>query len=240
MVEWCSVQIPCSLYCADTHGQNTLAILDKLDIDSEKPSEEEIARLFGYEEAYLNGELGAWQRVKPKVWALFDEPSSSPTAKVISAMSVFFICISVLCFCLKTHPDLRVLEPLLAYSENTTAIVARPWEDNGQPHIAFFYIELVCNVWFTFELLVRSVVLGKWKLEEHSRSLRCESETKMQSASYAFMVYRRRRDADPYGTSGFYGKKVRGELDQTVLEHTICVPKDTGFQQIINVIIISR
>ncbi|KAF9804553.1 hypothetical protein SFRURICE_014461, partial [Spodoptera frugiperda] len=60
---------------------NTLAILDKLDIDSEKPSEEEIARLFGYEEAYLSGELGIWQRVKPKVWALFDEPSSSPAAK---------------------------------------------------------------------------------------------------------------------------------------------------------------
>ncbi|CAH0401054.1 unnamed protein product [Chilo suppressalis] len=62
--------------------QNTLAILDKLDIDSEKPSEEEIARLFGYEEAYLAGELGVWQRLKPKVWALFDEPSSSPPAKV--------------------------------------------------------------------------------------------------------------------------------------------------------------
>ncbi|GBP56130.1 Potassium voltage-gated channel protein Shaw [Eumeta japonica] len=61
--------------------KNTLAILDKLDIDSEKPSEEEIARLFGYEEAYLAGELGVWQRLKPKIWALFDEPSSSPAAK---------------------------------------------------------------------------------------------------------------------------------------------------------------
>lgn len=62
--------------------QNTLAILDKLDIDSEKPSEEETARLFGYEEAYLAGHVGVWQRLKPKVWALFDEPSSSPAAKV--------------------------------------------------------------------------------------------------------------------------------------------------------------
>ncbi|KAG6461179.1 hypothetical protein O3G_MSEX012464, partial [Manduca sexta] len=144
---------------------NTLAILDKLDIDSEKPSEEEIARLFGYEEAYLSGDLGVWQRLKPKVWALFDEPSSSPAAKVISAISVFFICISVLCFCLKTHPDLRVASPTIAPFiipnftdiENVTA-VDRPWHDNGQPHVAFFYIELVCNVWFTIELLVRSVV----------------------------------------------------------------------------------
>ncbi|XP_046969402.1 potassium voltage-gated channel protein Shaw-like [Vanessa cardui] len=153
---------PCcwSTYSIHRDTQNTLAILDKLDIDSEKPSEEEIARLFGYEEAYLNGELGIWQRVKPKVWALFDEPSSSPAAKVISAISVFFICISVLCFCLKTHPDLRVIElHLERYTDNTTAVVeANPWENNGQPHVAFFYIELVCNVWFTIELLVRSVV----------------------------------------------------------------------------------
>ncbi|XP_049876325.1 potassium voltage-gated channel protein Shaw-like [Pectinophora gossypiella] len=158
---------PCcwSTYSIHRDTQNTLAILDKLDIDSEKPSEEEIARLFGYEEAYFSGDLGVWQRLKPKVWALFDEPSSSPSAKVISAISVFFICISVLCFCLKTHPDLRVPVPTtMPWSvngslENSTAMEMRhPWMDDGQPHVAFFYIELVCNVWFTIELLVRSVV----------------------------------------------------------------------------------
>ncbi|PZC72139.1 hypothetical protein B5X24_HaOG211817, partial [Helicoverpa armigera] len=137
---------------------NTLAILDKLDIDSEKPSEEEIARLFGYEEAYLSGDLGIWQRVKPKVWALFDEPSSSPAAKVISAISVFFICISVLSFCLKTHPDLRVFSHGTLVRENGSESLEMLWHDNGKPHAAFFYIELVCNVWFTIELLVRFLV----------------------------------------------------------------------------------
>ncbi|CAH2243983.1 jg25395 [Pararge aegeria aegeria] len=39
------------------------------------------------------------------------------------------------------------------------------------------------------------------KLEGPSRSLRCESETKMQSASYASAVYQQRRDADPYGVT---------------------------------------
>nr|XP_012544306.1 potassium voltage-gated channel protein Shaw [Bombyx mori] len=156
---------PCcwSTYSIHRDTQNTLAILDKLDIDSEKPSEEEIARLFGYEEAYFSGELGFWQRLKPKVWALFDEPSSSPAAKVISVISVFFICISVLCFCLKTHPDLRVTMPTIAPPEskpldNSTILETLLWLDNGKPHIAFFYIELVCNVWFTIELLIRSVV----------------------------------------------------------------------------------
>lgn len=62
--------------------QSTLAILDKLELDDEQPSEEAIARLFGFEEALLNGELTCWQRTKPKIWALFDEPSSSTGAKV--------------------------------------------------------------------------------------------------------------------------------------------------------------
>ncbi|CAD0202414.1 unnamed protein product [Chrysodeixis includens] len=151
---------PCcwSTYSIHRDTQNTLAILDKLDIDSEKPSEEEIARLFGYEEAYLSGDVGIWQRVKPKVWAVFDEPSSSHAAKVISAISVFFICVSVLSFCLKTHPDLRVSSPGMLVRENGSESLIMPWHDNGKPHGAFFYIELVCNVWFTIELLVRSVV----------------------------------------------------------------------------------
>lgn len=62
--------------------QTTLAILDKLDIDAEKPTEEEIARMFGYEDAFLDNNLNAWQQLKPKVWSLFDEPYSSLGAKV--------------------------------------------------------------------------------------------------------------------------------------------------------------
>ena len=63
--------------------QTTLAILDKLDIETEKPNEEEIARKFGYEEAYHSGRLTWWQRTKPAIWSLFDEPYSSVSAKVM-------------------------------------------------------------------------------------------------------------------------------------------------------------
>jgi capsule polysaccharide export protein KpsE/RkpR len=63
--------------------QSTLAILDKLELDDEQLSEESIARLFGFDEALLNyNELSCWQRARPKVYALFDEPSSSTGAKV--------------------------------------------------------------------------------------------------------------------------------------------------------------
>jgi len=67
-------------------SQATLAILDKLDIDSEKPNEEEVARMFGYEEEYLAGTLTRWQRTKPRLWALFNEPHSSLLAKVSGAV----------------------------------------------------------------------------------------------------------------------------------------------------------
>jgi potassium voltage-gated channel Shaw-related subfamily C member 1 len=64
--------------------------LDKLELDDEQLSEESIARLFGFDEALLNyNELSCWQRTRPKIYALFDEPSSSTGAKVIS-LRVFF------------------------------------------------------------------------------------------------------------------------------------------------------
>ena len=56
--------------------------MDRLDLDTEKPSDEEIARKFGLEECYATGEMNCWNKVQPKIWALFDEPYSSTAAKV--------------------------------------------------------------------------------------------------------------------------------------------------------------
>uniref|UniRef100_A0A1B0A4W8 BTB domain-containing protein n=1 Tax=Glossina pallidipes TaxID=7398 RepID=A0A1B0A4W8_GLOPL len=254
---------PCcwSTYSIHRDTQNTLAILDKLDIENEKPSEEQVARLFGFEDSLHKGQLNCWQRIKPKIWALFDEPSSSTGAKIVASMSVFFIFISVISFCLKTHPGFRVDFPsspafivsttaatetntplttsegasipnqshhlpanlnisnnralVKAYhnetiltsafkpinvtrtvSDNVNSSLAKPiaalslekflklerikrsssivneiqnynvtetpshgWLDSiGQPHQAFFYVELVCNVWFFFEVIIRFIV----------------------------------------------------------------------------------
>uniref|UniRef100_A0A8D9EB56 Potassium voltage-gated channel protein Shaw n=1 Tax=Cacopsylla melanoneura TaxID=428564 RepID=A0A8D9EB56_9HEMI len=153
---------PCcwSTYSIHRDTQTTLAILDKLDIDAEKPTEEEIARMFGYEDAFLEDSLNSWQRLKPKVWSLFDEPYSSLGAKILAVTSVFFICVSVVSFALKTHPDMRVPsirnKSHIISADNTTAWVLH--KERTDPHAAFFYVELACNAWFTFELLVRAVV----------------------------------------------------------------------------------
>ena len=75
---------PCCWMTYMTHRntQATLAILDKLDIETDKPTEEEIAKMFGFEDNYHSGEMTTWQHTKPKIWSLFDEPHSSHWAKV--------------------------------------------------------------------------------------------------------------------------------------------------------------
>ncbi|CAO1379585.1 unnamed protein product [Diamesa hyperborea] len=213
---------PCcwSTYSIHRDTQSTLAVLDKLELDDEQLSQESIARLFGYETLSLNNELTCWQRTKPKIWALMDEPSSSTGAKIVAGISVFFICISVISFCLKTLPGLRVEIPVTLSTFNQTTsnlsaiyqsaeersiimlstteanfvtkssstltsssipVPSQPTPrtfvprynnlsrnrkrshlfDNWQEtyaHSAFFYVELLCNVWFIIELTIRSVV----------------------------------------------------------------------------------
>ena len=75
---------PCCWMTYTTHRdtQETLQILDRLDLDTDKPTEEDIMKKFGLEDEYQTGELNCWQKVKPKIWALFDEPYSSTAAKV--------------------------------------------------------------------------------------------------------------------------------------------------------------
>uniref|UniRef100_A0A1A9VEZ9 BTB domain-containing protein n=1 Tax=Glossina austeni TaxID=7395 RepID=A0A1A9VEZ9_GLOAU len=145
-------------YTQHRDTQETLAVLDRLDLDTEKPSEEELARKFGFEEDYYKGTLSWWQEMKPRIWSLFDEPYSSNAAKIIGVVSVFFICISILSFCLKTHPDMRV--PFVRNITVRTANGSSAWfldKTQTNAHIAFFYIECVCNAWFTFEILVRFI-----------------------------------------------------------------------------------
>ena len=106
--------------------------------------------------------------------------------QIVSALSVFFIVVSILMFCLKTHPSMRVpvihnatvflhrspsnfvpgpLPSPPSQPGNRTSYDGRSltWilaKRKTQPHEAFFMIECVCNAWFTFELAIRSVSLA--------------------------------------------------------------------------------
>ncbi|XP_071451852.1 potassium voltage-gated channel protein Shaw [Hetaerina americana] len=190
-------------YTQHRDTQETLAVLDRLDLDTERPSDEEMARKFGFEEAYYSGSLSWWQRIKPKIWSLFDEPYSSNAAKIIGVVSVFFICVSILSFCLKTHPDMRVpviknftvsMFPQSSHrgssgnssyglhghhrgaggnghhqgkEQQTLAWTLDKTQTNA--HEAFFYIECVCNAWFSLEIFTRFVASpDKWEFAKAS------------------------------------------------------------------------
>ena len=143
-------------YTQHRDTQETLTVLDTLDLDTEKPSDEEIAKRFGYEDDYYSGSVSWWQRTKPKIWLMFDEPYSSVAAKLVGVISVFFICISILSFCLKTHPDMRV--PVIRNVTIRTGSNVTAWtldKHSTNPHDAFFYIECICNAWFSIEIIVR-------------------------------------------------------------------------------------
>ncbi|CAH1407795.1 unnamed protein product [Nezara viridula] len=81
-----------------------------------------------------------------------------PLRPIIGVVSVFFICVSILSFCLKTHPDMRV--PVIRNITVNTSDSSWSWtldKNMTNAHIAFFYIECLCNAWFTFEFFVRFI-----------------------------------------------------------------------------------
>ena len=69
-------------YTRHRDTQATLSVLDTLDSELQKKTEEELARMFGYEEEFLKGKMTLWMKIKPMVWMMFDEPKSSIYAKV--------------------------------------------------------------------------------------------------------------------------------------------------------------
>jgi potassium voltage-gated channel Shaw-related subfamily C protein 1 len=48
----------------------------------EKLTDEEVAKRFGWDNDFYNGTMNWWQKIKPKVWSFFDEPTSSRLARV--------------------------------------------------------------------------------------------------------------------------------------------------------------
>jgi len=149
-------------YTIHRDTRETLQIIDRLDLDSDKMTEEDIMKKFGLEDEMLNGRLTFWQTLKPKIWAIFDEPNSSLAAKIISALGVFFILLSIVTFMLQTSKELDV--DVVSNVTNGTVVV------NGTSvtyyslqsvkvsRPVFFYLETISNVWFLVVIVIRFIV----------------------------------------------------------------------------------
>ena len=68
-------------YTRHRDTQETLSVLDRQDLNTEKLADEEIKKLFRLEE-YGNNELPWYKKMQPTVWEIFDCPYSSKSANV--------------------------------------------------------------------------------------------------------------------------------------------------------------
>ncbi|KAI6192374.1 BTB domain-containing protein [Aphelenchoides bicaudatus] len=145
--------------------QETLAVLDQMDStnydDDMQTQEKKTMIKFGWEENYYSGTITTWMRVKPKVWSYFDEPYSSSLAKIIATISVCFIVMSIVSFCLKTHQSFRV--PTIVNQNYSLLLMESGYSHESiqkyytEPLKIFWVLELICNFWFTFEITVRFI-----------------------------------------------------------------------------------
>ncbi|XP_023804897.1 potassium voltage-gated channel subfamily C member 1 isoform X3 [Oryzias latipes] len=97
---------------------------------------------------------GWWKTWQPRIWALFEDPYSSKYARYVAFMSLFFILISISTFCMETH---EAFNTIYNKTENVTIgnvtreeivyeVVTDSW---------LTYVEGVCVIWFTIEVLLR-------------------------------------------------------------------------------------
>ena len=71
------------MYRIHRNTQDTLSVIESLDLDDTPCNEEELAVKFGWHSEWSTGRLTAWHRVKPRLWAIVDDPGSSGMARVI-------------------------------------------------------------------------------------------------------------------------------------------------------------
>ncbi|EDV28730.1 uncharacterized protein TRIADDRAFT_1922, partial [Trichoplax adhaerens] len=97
-----------------------------------------------------------WQKLKPKLWKLVDDPYSSRSAKILAIFSLFLILVSILVFCLETmQPDTNI-----TYEENISILTTNASRIQKQlfPSLSILVVDYICNAFFTLEFIVHFAV----------------------------------------------------------------------------------
>ncbi|VDO48721.1 unnamed protein product [Schistosoma margrebowiei] len=136
-------------YTAHRDTQATLQILDKVDMDNDDYTPETLYKRFGLEDEYTCNELNTWQKYRPKVWALFEFISS------ISSQSSNHYYNKPKSSTIFINNHKQLIKSNYSLHHNYTIIM-----NNKQfkKNILFIYIECLCNIWFTIELIIRFTV----------------------------------------------------------------------------------
>lgn len=82
-------------------------------------------------------------------------PPLPPPLQGVAFLSVFFVVVSIISFCLRTSPDFRVPQILNQTTTTATGEVSFFILQRTRPQDGFFYVDIICNLWFFTELVVR-------------------------------------------------------------------------------------
>lgn len=98
-------------------------------------------------------------RLQRFFWMLFENPQSSFIARIIAIISVVCITVSITIFCIETLPEIKTkrsqFQQIITVNlDNTTSISMISSSEKDE----IFYIETICIVWFSIELIVRFCV----------------------------------------------------------------------------------
>lgn len=145
--------------------------------------EEQVVKNYKKEEGYTETKYEYPENVYlAKIWALFEYPETSRLAFFIGIISVITTIVSIVTFTLETLPQYK---PNCTATGKPTAAVTNHtfngslgvdnsalYEDDTTPEPfdyvkVFFAIETICNIWFTFEAVIRYITcpnkLRFWK-----------------------------------------------------------------------------
>jgi potassium voltage-gated channel Shaw-related subfamily C protein len=165
-------------YTKHRSTQETLQILDSLELDTVRSSQQEVIKKFHWDDDcdYIQGRLPKYKRLQIIIWQIFEEPRSSTVAKVITVISIFFILISILSFTLQTLSMFRITDiDFVTVYINQTTTDRTPTLNQQHVHPSFDIVEWICkfnqliflwfiqefylgNTWFIFEIMIRFIV----------------------------------------------------------------------------------
>ncbi|WKX93178.1 hypothetical protein Q1695_010878 [Nippostrongylus brasiliensis] len=91
-----------------------------------------------------------------RLWELMEYPDSSLAARIIAFISIFVIIISIVSFCWETVPSGDVARDVDT-AANATFLATGEKDEGRTIWNPFFWLELMCIVWFTIELTLRFI-----------------------------------------------------------------------------------
>ncbi|RNA32397.1 potassium voltage-gated channel Shaw-like isoform X1 [Brachionus plicatilis] len=158
---------PCcwKTYTKHRQTEETLATLDRLNIDVEKTTKHDLMIKFGFDEHTVlsNTKMGYFNRVKPIIWQLFEEPKSSIPATLIACIQISMIVLSVVILWLETYTDSKVkvikFDRQYQKSSNITEDQFESFrmiDNNLMPFLVA--LEYISVSWFIIDMTVRFIV----------------------------------------------------------------------------------